>query len=64
MEQVENCKTDFENLILNMIKEELDPSDDRLKKMKARLKSASLDEVERLYDAFARFGVQNIFNEL
>lgn len=32
--------------------------------MKARLKSASLDEVERLYDAFARFGVQNIFNEL
>ncbi|MEQ2497471.1 MULTISPECIES: hypothetical protein [Lachnospiraceae] len=64
MEQVENSKTDFENLILNMIKEELDPSDDRLKKMKARLKSASLDEVERLYDAFARFGVQNIFNEL
>lgn len=32
MEQVENSKTDFENLILNMIKEELDPSDDRLKK--------------------------------
>lgn len=64
MEQVENSKTDFENLILNMIKEELDPSDDRLKKMKARLKSASLDEVERLYDAFARFGVQNTFNEL
>ena len=63
MEQVENSKTDFENLILNMIKEELDPSDDRLKKMKARLKSASLDEVERLYDAFARFGVQNIFNK-
>lgn len=64
MRQVENSKTDFENLILDMIKEELNPSDDRLKKMKARLKNATLDDVERLYDAFARFGVQNIFNAL
>lgn len=64
MGQVENSKTDFENLILDMIKEELNPSDDRLKKMKDRLKNATLDDVERLYDAFARFGVQNIFNVL
>lgn len=51
-------------MILDMIKEELNPSNDRLKKMKDRLKNATLDDVERLYDAFARFGVQNIFNVL
>lgn len=47
----------YRELILKQIKTELNPSDDELQRMRDRLSKSSSDDLERVYDAFERFGV-------
>lgn len=47
-------------MILEQIKTELIPSDGELQRMRDRLNKSSSDELERVYDAFRRFGVAAI----
>lgn len=46
----------YRELILKQIKAELNPSDDQLQRIRDRLNKSSSDELERVYDAFERFG--------
>ena len=50
----------YRDLIIEQIKKELNPSEEDLQLMKARLNKASSDELERTYEAFERFGVEVI----
>lgn len=52
----------YRDLIIDQIKKEINPSKERLQKMIDRLNNASSDEVERVYEAFDRFGVQAIMD--
>lgn len=52
----------YRDLILEQIKKEINPSEKKLQLMKDRLNNASLDELERTYEAFERFGVKVILN--
>lgn len=47
----------YRDLILEQIKTELKSSEDELQRMKDRLNKGTPDELERVYDAFERFGV-------
>lgn len=51
---------EYKNLILKQIKEELNPTEEKLQLMRDRLNKASSDELERLYEVFERFGVKVI----
>lgn len=48
------------DLILEQIKIELKPSEGELQRMRDRLNKSTSDELERVYDAFRRFGVAAI----
>ena len=50
----------YRDLIIEQIKKELKPSEEDLQLMKDRLNKASSDELERIYEAFERFGVETI----
>ena len=50
------------DLIIEQLKKEINPSEERLQKMINRLNNASSDELERVYEAFDRFGVQSIMD--
>ena len=50
----------YRDLILEQIKKEINPSEEVLQLMKNRLNKASSDELERIYEAFERFGVKDI----
>lgn len=52
----------YRDLIIEQIKKEINPSEERLQKMINRLNNASSDELERVYEAFDRFGVQSIMD--
>ena len=54
----------YRDLILKQIKEELNPSDNDLQLMRDRLNKASSDELERTYEAFQRFGVEAIMEQV
>lgn len=47
----------YRDLILEQIKTELKPSEGELQRMKDSLNKSSSDDLERVYDAFERFGV-------
>lgn len=52
----------YRNAILEQIKKEINPSDNVLQLMRDKVNKASSDELERVYDAFERFGVQVMFD--
>lgn len=52
--------TQYRDMILEQIKEEIKPSNDELQRMRDRLNRSSFDELERVYEAFERFGVAAI----
>ena len=52
----------YRDLIIEQLKKEINPSKERLQKMIDRLNNASSDELERVYEAFDRFGVQSIMD--
>jgi hypothetical protein len=52
----------YRDLIIEQLKKEINPSEERLQKMINRLNNASSDELERVYEAFDRFGVQSIMD--
>jgi hypothetical protein len=52
-----NSGMKYRDLILDQIKTELKPSDGELQRMRNRLNKSTSDDLERVYDAFERFGV-------
>lgn len=52
-----NVCIQYRDLIMEQIKTELKPSDGELQRMKDRLNKSLSDDLERVYDAFERFGV-------
>lgn len=55
--------TQYRDMILEQIKEEIKPSADELQRMRDRLnRRSSSDELERVYEAFERFGVAAILD--
>lgn len=54
----------YRDLIIEQIKKELNPSEQELQLMKDRLNKASSDELERTYEAFERFGVEVIMDNI
>lgn len=55
---------EIKKAIIKQIQDELAPSDNRIKTIQARLNKASLSELERIYNAFSRFGVQAIMESV
>ena len=51
-------------LIMEQIRSEKDIDESRLKNIEAKLKSSNSTDLERLYQAFERFGVDNIIKSL
>lgn len=54
----------YRDLIIEQIKKELKPSEEDIQLMKDRLNKASSDELERTYEAFERFGVEVIMDNI
>ena len=54
----------YKDLILKQIREELNPSEEELQLMRNRLNKAGFDELERTYEAFDRFGVKTIIEQI
>lgn len=52
----------YRDLIIEQIKKEINPSEERLKNIINRLNNAHSDELERTYEAFGRFGVQAVMD--
>ncbi len=52
----------YRDLIIEQIKKEINPSEERLKNITNRLNNAHSDELERTYEAFERFGVQAVMD--
>lgn len=55
-----NSGMKYRDLILDQIKTELKPSDGELQRMRDSLNKSTFDDLERIYDAFERFGVAAI----
>lgn len=55
---------EIKKAIIEQIQNELAPSDNRIKTIQARLNKASLSELERIYNAFQRFGVEEIMESI
>ena len=54
----------YRDLIIEQIKKDLKPSEEDIQRMKDRLNKASSDELERTYEAFERFGVEAIMDNI
>lgn len=54
----------YRDLIINQIKDELNPNAEDLQKMIQRLNKSTSDELERTYQAFERFGVKVIMEQI
>lgn len=54
----------YKKAILDQIKNEINPSENDLMLMSDRLSKASSDELERTYEAFERFGVKTIMDQV
>jgi hypothetical protein len=50
----------YRDLIIEQIKEELNPNNEELQNIITKLNNSSSDELERLYETFERFGVKTI----
>lgn len=59
-----NLGFQYRDLIIEQLKKEINPDKERLQKMIDRLNNASCDELERVYEAFERFGVQAIMDSV
>lgn len=57
-------KNKYCKLILEQVKKEKDIEDSRLKNIESKLRSSNSSDLERLYQAFERFRVNNIINSL
>lgn len=51
----------YRDLILNQLKSETEISDDQIGNIMKILTNSTSEELERIYEAFERFGVQTIF---
>lgn len=51
----------LKNLIIEQIKDEINPDKEQIQRIDNRLRKANLDELERVCNAFQRFGVNEIF---
>lgn len=54
----------YRDLILKQIKEEINPTEEKLQLIRDILNKASSDELERTYEAFERFGVEVIMESV
>ena len=54
----------YRDLIIKQIKDELNPNTEDLQKMTQRLNNSTSDELERSYQAFERFGVNVIMEQI
>lgn len=54
----------YRDLILKQLKKELNPTEKELQLMRDRLNKSSSDELERTYEAFERFGVKVIMEQI
>lgn len=52
----------YKDHLLDQIKKELNPSDNELKVMSARLNATDMEDIARVADAFDRFGVKVIMD--
>ncbi len=52
----------YRDLIIEQLKKEINPDKERLQNMIVRLNNTSSDELERTYEAFNRFGVQEVMD--
>ena len=52
----------YRDLIIEQLKKEINPDKERLQNMIVRLNNTSSDELERTYEAFKRFGVQEVMD--
>lgn len=59
-----SLKFKYRDGILNQIKREINISNDEFRLIANRLSKATLDELERTYEAFERFGVNVIFDTI
>ena len=59
-----STKFKYREAILNQIKKEINPSENDLMLMRDRLSKATSDELERTYEAFERFGVKVIMENI
>ena len=57
-----SIKCKYRDAILNQIKKEINPSENDLMLMRDRLSKGTLDELERTYEAFERFGVKVVMD--
>ena len=54
----------YRDEIIKLIKEDLNPSPEKLSRMISKLNQFNLQELERTYNMFYRFGVNTIFDVL
>lgn len=57
-------KYQYEKLIIDQIKSEISLSEKQINQIYARLNKATSEELERVYESFYRFGVQDIFDNI
>lgn len=57
-------KYQYEKLIIDQIKSEISLSEKQIKQIYARLNKATSEELERVYESFYMFGVQDIFDNI
>lgn len=53
-------KWGYKNLIINQIRDEMNLDENRINNIAKKLNEATYDELERVYEAFERFGVRVI----
>lgn len=54
----------YRDEIIKLIKEDLNPSEEQLSRMASKLNQFNLQELERTYNMFYRFGVNTILDIL
>lgn len=54
----------YRDLIIEQIKKELNPSKEKINRIENILNNSSSDELERTYEAYERFGVKVIMEEI
>lgn len=54
----------YRDKIIELIKEDLNPSEEQLSRMVSKLNQFNLEELERTYNMFYRFGVNTILDIL
>ena len=52
------------DMIIKQIQNEINPPKEKMEVIETTLNRAKLDDLERLYDAFERFGVQSIIDNI